>query len=308
VIEAGQDRTYAIEGPLDLRRTLGPLWRGRGDPTMRVGVDGVWRATRTLDGPATIHLAIDGGWLVARAWGGGAGWALDHAPAMAGLLDDPAGLDALTARYPLIREMARHHPGLRFPRTLAVMESLVPAIIEQKVTGDEAHRAWRGLVTTHGGPAPGPGGAHGMRLPPDPAVLATLPYFAFHGFGLERRRAETIRRVAARAGWLEAASDLGPEIGQARLRSLPGVGPWTAAEVAARAWGDPDAVSVGDYHLPNLVAWVLAREPRGTDERMLELLEPFRGQRGRVIRLIEVSGVRAERHGPRYAGRRIERI
>jgi 3-methyladenine DNA glycosylase/8-oxoguanine DNA glycosylase len=308
MIEAGQERRYPIEGLLDLRRTLAPLWRGRGDPTMRVGADGVWRATRTPRGPATIHLAVGRGQRIAHAWGDGAGWALENAPAMAGLLDDPAELDALAAGHPLVRELARHHPGLRFPRTLAVMEALVPAIIEQKVTGDEAHRAWRGLVTTHGQPAPGPAGSGGLRVPPDPATLAALPYFAFHRFGLERRRADAIRRVAARASWLEAASDLGRDIGQTRLRSLRGVGPWTAAEVAARAWGDPDAVSVGDYHLPNLVAWVLAREPRGTDARMLELLEPFRGQRGRVIRLIEVSGVRAERHGPRYAGRRIERI
>jgi 3-methyladenine DNA glycosylase/8-oxoguanine DNA glycosylase len=227
---------------------------------------------------------------------------------MAGLLDDPTALDALVGDHPLVRDLARRHPGLRFPRTLAVMEALVPAIVEQKVTGDEAHRAWRGLVATHGAPAPGPGAAAGMRVPPDAARLAALPYFGYHAFGLERRRAETIRRAAARATWLEAASGLAPEVREARLRSLPGVGPWTAAEVAARAWGDPDAVSVGDYHLPNLVAWALAREPRGTDERMLELLEPFRGQRGRVIRLLEVSAIRAERRGPRYAGRRIEQI
>ncbi len=302
------ERRVALSGPLDLSRTLGPLWRGRGDPTMRVGVDGVWRATRTPDGPATIHLAISGAELVARAWGDGADWALEHAPAMAGLLDDPAALAPLVAAQPLLRELARRHPGLRFPRTLAVMESIVPAIIEQKVTGAEAHRAWRGLVTKHGEPAPGPAGRAGMRIPPTPVTLAGLPYFGYHGFGLERRRAETIRAASARAAWLEAASDLDPEVREARLRSIPGVGPWTAAEVAARAWGDPDAVSVGDYHLPNLVAWLLARERGGTDERMLELLEPFRGQRGRVIRLLEVSGVRAERHGPRYAGRRIEGI
>lgn len=300
-----RERILRIDVPLDLRRTLAPLWRGRGDPTMRIGADGVWRATRTPNGPATVQLAVVDGALRARAWGGGAEWALEHAPAMAGLLDDPA---ALRTDHPRIRELARRHPGLRFPRTLAVLESLVPAIIEQKVTGDEAHRAWRGLVTSHGEVAPGPAGQAGMRVPPAPDRLAALPYYAYHGFGLERRRADTIRRVAARAGWLEAASDLSPEVGQARLRSIPGVGPWTAAEVAARAWGDPDAVSVGDYHLPGLVAWALAGEADGTDERMLELLEPFRGQRGRVIRLLEVAGIRAERHGPRYAGRRIERI
>lgn len=308
VADAAVERRFPLGGPLDLHRTLAPLWRGRGDPTMRVGPDGVWRATRTPDGPATIHLAIAGAELVARAWGDGTSWALDHAPAMAGLLDDRAAFEPLAATHPLVRDLARRHPGLRFPRTLAVMESLVPAIIEQKVTGNEAHRAWRGLVRAHGRPAPGPAGASGMHVPPDPAVLAALPYFAFHGFGLERRRAETILTVARRAAWLEAASELTPEIRSARLRSFPGVGPWTAAEVAARAWGDPDAVSVGDYHLPGVVTWALAREPDGTDERMLELLEPFRGQRGRVIRLIEVAGVRTERHGPRYAGRRIEQI
>jgi len=296
-------RTIRLDAPLDLRLTLAPLWRGRGDPTLRIGPDGVWRATRTPDGTATIHLVVRGPDLVAEAWGLGAAWALEHSPAMAGLLDDPAGL---RTDHPVIRDLARRNPGLRFPRTLAVMESLVPAIIEQKVTGNEAHRAWRGLVAVHGEPAPGPPGDAGMRVPTAPSVLAALPYFAFHPFGLERRRAETIRRVAAEASRLEALSDGPTEAAQARLRAIPGVGPWTAAEVAARAWGDPDAVSLGDYHLPNLVAWVLAGETRGTDERMLELLEPFRGQRGRVIRLLEVSGVRAERHGPRYAGRRIE--
>ncbi|MHB8674400.1 MAG: DNA-3-methyladenine glycosylase family protein [Candidatus Limnocylindrales bacterium] len=306
-------RTIRLDGPLDLGRTLAPLRRGRGDPTMRSGPDGVWRATRTPDGPATLHLAARDGAVDVEAWGDGAGWALDHAPGLVGLRDDPA---VFQTDHPLLRELARRHPGLRFPRTLAVLEALVPAIIEQKVTGDEAHRAWRGLVAAHGEPAPGTAGAAGagadgstaLRLPPAPEVLAALPYFAFHPFGLERRRAETIRRVAAAATRLEATTELPSAEGQVRLQAIPGVGPWTAAEVAARAWGDPDAVSVGDFHLPNLVAWALAREPRGTDERMLELLAPFAGQRGRVIRLLEVAGIAAPRHGPRYAGRRIESL
>ncbi|MBF6605874.1 MAG: DNA-3-methyladenine glycosylase 2 family protein [Chloroflexi bacterium] len=329
-------RTIRLDGPLDLGRTLAPLRRGRGDPTMRIGPDGVWRATRTPDGPATLHLAARDGAVDVEAWGDGAGWSLEHAGELIGLRDDPA---AFQADHPLLRELAGRHPGLRFPRTLGVVEALIPAIVEQKVTGDEAHRAWRGLVAAHGEPAPGPAGANGpagapgpmgaaganrhgetapgpagadgstgLRLPPAPEVLAALPYFAFHPFGLERRRAETIRRVAAAATRLEATTELPSAEGQARLQAIPGIGPWTAAEVAARAWGDPDAVSVGDFHLPNLVAWALAREPRGTDERMLELLAPFAGQRGRVIRLLEVAGIAAPRHGPRYAGRRIESL
>jgi 3-methyladenine DNA glycosylase/8-oxoguanine DNA glycosylase len=295
--------TIRVEGPLDLGLTLAPLWRGHGDPTMRIGRDGVWRATRTPEGPAAIHLQSRGDALELTAWGPGAGWALEAAPALAGLDDEPA---ALRTTHPLIRELARRRPGVRLPKSRAVFEALLPAVVEQKVTGAEAHRAFRRLVLAHGDRAPGPAGHAGMHVPPAPATLARLPYFSFHPFGLERRRAETIRRVAAEASRLEATTCLPSAEGQARLRSIPGIGPWTAAEVAARAWGDPDAVSVGDFHIPNLVAWALAHEPRGSDDRMLELLAPFAGQRGRVIRLLELSGIQPPRYGPRYAGRRIE--
>ena len=179
------------------------------------------------------------------------------------------------------------------------MGALLPAIMEQKVTGDEAGRrtgAWCGS----GEEAPGPGG---LRLPPSPETLAALPYWAYHPFGLEQRRADTIRRAAGRAAWLEAG---GPRPdAMARLQQLPGIGPWTAAETVRVAMGDPDAISVGDFHLPNLVAWVLAGEPRGDDARMLELLAPYAGQRARVIRLLELCGLRAPRYGPRFAGRSI---
>ena len=93
-----------------------------------------------------------------------------------------------------------------------------------------------------------------------------------------------------------------------RLRALPGVGAWTAAEVALVALGDADAVPIGDYHLPHMVAWNLAGEPRATDERMLELLEPFAGHRGRVIRLLTLGGAGAPRFGPRMQLRSIRRI
>jgi 3-methyladenine DNA glycosylase/8-oxoguanine DNA glycosylase len=296
-------RTIRPDGPLDLGLTLAPLWHGHGDPTMRIGRDGVWRATRTPDGPATLHLAQKRDALDATAWGPGAAWALEAARALAGLEDEPG---ALQTRHPLIRELARRRVGVRLPKSRAVFEAILPAIAEQKVTGAEAHRAFRRLVLAHGERAPGPAGDEGMRVQPAPETLARLPYFAFHPFGLERRRAETIRRVAGEANRLEATSQLTPTEGQARLRAIPGIGPWTAAEVAARAWGDPDAVSIGDFHIPKMVAWALAREPRGSDERMLELLAPFAGQRGRVIRLLELSGIQPPRYGPRYAGRRIE--
>jgi endonuclease III len=292
-----------LDGPLDVGRTLAPLARGRGDRTIRLAPDEVWWATRTVDGPATLHLRQIPGRLAAEASGPGADSVLRRLPTMLG---EPVAAD-LPSRHPLIDRLARRFPGVRVPRTEAVLDALVPAILEQKVTGEEARRAWRGLVARYGEPAPGPT-AWGLRLPPSPATLARLPYHAYHPFGVERRRAETIRRVAAHAAWLEATVELSFEAAHARLVSVAGIGPWTAAEVAVRALGDQDAVSVGDFHLPSLVTWALAGEPRGDDTRMLELLEPYRGKRAIVVRLLELGGPRRPRRAPRLAPRRIEAI
>jgi 3-methyladenine DNA glycosylase/8-oxoguanine DNA glycosylase len=293
-----------LDGPLDLGMTLAPLARGRGDRTIRLGPGQAWWATRTDEGPATLHLRQSPGRLAAEAFGPGADALLRRVPTLIGA-SGPA--DGLPTHNPLVTQLARRFPGVRLPRSEAVMDALVPAILEQKVTGEEAHRAWRGLVAVHGEPAPGPS-AWGLRLPPAPETLARLPYYAYHPFGIERRRADTIRRVAARATWLEATVDLSFAEAQARLVSILGIGPWTAAEVAVRALGDPDAVSVGDFHLPGLVTWALAGEPRGDDARMLELLEPYRGHRAIVVRLVELGGPQRPRRAPRLSPRRIEAI
>ncbi len=300
-------RTYRVTGALDLRRTLSPLSHGPGDATIRFGPGRAWWATRTPDGPVGLALAHDGRsaeTLTVEADGPGAERALDAIPTLLGGLEVPP-VPVPDGAHPLIARLGRIHPGVRIPRTAAVLESLVPAILEQKVTGREAHRAWAGLLRTYGEPAPGPPEWR-LRLSPAPEKLAGLPYYALHPFGIERRRADLIRAIASRAGWFEAIVDLPLETAYARLRSVPGIGPWTAAEVGVRALGDQDAVSVGDFHLPHLVAFALAGEPRGSDERMLELLEPYRGQRARVVRLLEMSGLQAPRYGPRLPERRID--
>jgi len=289
----------SFPAPTDLSLTLGPIAHGRGDPTIRFGPDGIWRATRTPEGPATLRLRPAEGGVEVSAWGPGAAVAVADAADLMGANDDPS---ALVPKHRLIGELVHRFPGLRLPRTNRPFESLLPAICEQKVAGVEARAAFRGIIASHGEPAPGPGG---LRLQPTAATLAALPYFAFHQFGLERRRADLIRHAAALAPRLDGAS---PAETYARLGAVPGIGPWTLAEVGRIAFGDPDAISVGDYHLPNLVAWALAREPRASDARMLELLEPYRGQRGRVQRLLEASGIQAPRYGPRMAPQRIARI
>jgi 3-methyladenine DNA glycosylase/8-oxoguanine DNA glycosylase len=289
----------ALPAPIDLPLTLGPIAHGRGDLTIRIARDGIWRATRMPDGPATIRLrAADSGVEIA-AWGAGAASAVAGAADLIGANDDPT---AFVPHHPLLSELVHRFPGLRLPRTNRPFEALLPAICEQKVSGVEARAAFRGIVAALGEDAPGPAG---LRLAPAPATLATLPYFAFHRFGLERRRADLIRRVAQLAPRFETGTRTEA---YARLAAVPGIGPWTLAEVGRIAFGDPDAVSVGDFHLPNVVAYALARELRADDARMLELLEPYRGQRGRVQRLIEASGIQAPRYGPRMAPQRIAEL
>jgi 3-methyladenine DNA glycosylase/8-oxoguanine DNA glycosylase len=278
------------------------LVRG-GDRTGRLADRQFWLALRTPGGPATLHLARDGAGLLATGHGPGAPWVLDRADAIAGLRDDVTGFAALAEAHPLVRRLARTLPGLRFPATGQIFPRLLLAILEQKVTGQEAHRAYRQLIRHFGEPAPGPAE---LLLPPDPEAVAATAYWTFHPFGVEQKRAQTILRAAVAARRLEQCAD--SAAATRRLTAIPGIGPWTAAEVVRTAYGDADAVSVGDYHIPNTVAWALAGEPRGTDERMLELLEPFRGHRGRVCELLVAGGIGAPRFGPRMPIRSFARF
>jgi 3-methyladenine DNA glycosylase/8-oxoguanine DNA glycosylase len=292
-------RTIRLPFALDLRRSLRPLRLGKHDPTVNLAATTMVRATRTPAGPATVRVDHQGDRLAVEAWGDGADWALATAPAALGLLDDRDGFDP---DHPVVADLHHHADGLRLPRTSRVVEALVPAILSQRVTGFEAKRSFRQLVERWGEPAPGPGG---LTLVPPPEVIAELGYYELHVLGVEKRRADTLKRACAHAARLEAAGESGTGALRDRLHAIPGIGIWTVAEVTRLAHGDADAVSVGDYHLKHIVSFALAGEPRGTDDRMLQLLEPFAGHRGRVCLLIETSGISAPRYGPRL---RIEPI
>ncbi len=230
-------RTFPLTGPLDLRRTMLPLMRGTGDPTMRIGEQEVWRATRTPDGPATLHLTLDGDRLLAEAWGPSADEILEDAPGWAGLLDDD---QHFRPQHRVVTDLHRRLRGMRLTRTRRPVEALVAAVLEQKVTGLEARRAYRRLALAAGEPAPGP---VELVTPPDPTAVAAMPSFRMHPFGVERRRAERLIALCARAREIDALASLSPAIARDRLETFPGIGPWTAAEVARLALGDPDAVS-----------------------------------------------------------------
>jgi 3-methyladenine DNA glycosylase/8-oxoguanine DNA glycosylase len=308
-------RVVPLEASLDLRSVLGPLVRGAGDPTMRVAAGAAIRASVTPDGPGALELRVmappgEPPSVHAWAWGPGAGHLLDGVPALLGLDDDDHGFQP--GHHRLVAQLARGR-RVRLGRTGAVWEALLPAILEQKITGTEAWRNYRRLVRAHGTPAPGP---LALWCPPTAAQIAVLPAFRFVALGIEPRRATLLRRMATEARRFEAfaaaarrpgAGGVGAANLAAALRAHAGIGPWTAAEVTLRALGDPDAVSVGDAHLSHLVGFALTGEPRATDERMLELLAPWAGHRARVVRLLEGSGIRPPRFGPRVAPRDLSR-
>jgi hypothetical protein len=278
--------------PQDLRRTVRPHRVGD-DPTTLVGSTELWRATLTPVGPGTLHVRWPNGIVDAEAWGPAAQWLLDRVHDLLGGRDVPFRFGP--GSHPAILAAQRNHPGLRLSNGHSVYHTLLPTIIGQRVTSREARRSWRRIVLALGRPAPGP---VDLRLPPEPRALAAKPYWWFHPFGIEKKRADTLREVGAHAERLFAVEDATPSTAAEVLLRLRGVGPWTIGASFGHALGDTDAVAVGDFHLKNYVAWTLAGEPRGTDERMLELLAPYTGQRARVIALLAANGWSAPRFGP----------
>ncbi|MCW2616720.1 MAG: putative repair protein [Frankiales bacterium] len=288
--------TWRPQLPIDVRRTLSPLRRGRADPTHRVTDDGaVWRTTLTGTGPATYRITQRGLHEVqAQAWGDGAEEVVVGLPDLLGARD---AADGFEPRHRLLADAAARHPGLRVPRTGRVVEALVPAVLEQKVTGKEARQSFRTLVLRFGTPAPGPA-PDGMAVPPSAEAWRHVPSWEWHRAGVDPKRSRTICLAMRYAARLEQAVGMAPDEAAGRLTAVPGIGAWTVAEIAQRALGDSDALSVGDYHLSQYVGWALTGRPLD-DDGMVALLAPWRPHRYRVVRLLECSGYAKPRFGPR---------
>ncbi|MEO3979013.1 DNA-3-methyladenine glycosylase 2 family protein [Streptomyces sp. CAU 1734] len=291
---------HVPRGPLDLGLVLTPLRRGPADPTYRMTPDGAfWRTARTPEGPGTLRITPTAptAEISAQAWGPGAEWLLEALPALLGEADD-ADAEAFVPRHRLVAFARHRRPGLRLTRTGLVLESLIPSILEQKVTTDEAYRAWRLLVRRYGEPAPGPAGA-GLSVVPDARTWAMIPSWEWHRAGVDDKRAATIVRAARAARRMEEAAAMDPVRAMARLELIPGIGPWTSAETVQRSNGAADAVTTGDLHLPGIVGWALAGDRHADDAAMLELLAPYEGQRHRAARLILLSGRVPPRRTPK---------
>ncbi|MGW5645711.1 DNA-3-methyladenine glycosylase family protein [Saccharopolyspora sp. NPDC003752] len=288
-------RTWRPPHPLDLPRVLAPLRRGNGDPTTRVDASGeVWWATTTQVGPTTLRLQKDhAGTVTATAWGQGASFVLDNVPDLLGASDDDSGFVAV---HDVVERGRRASRGVRLCASGRVWDVLVAAVLEQKVTNREAWRSWRELCRRFGSRAPGP--VDGLWAAPDPLQLRQIRDWEWHRAGIDGARRRTLLAAASVAGRLERAVELRGVEGRELLQKVPGIGPWTAAEVAQRAWGDPDAVSVGDFHLPTIVGTALVGRPLD-DEGMLEALAPYEGHRHRAVRYLGAAGVQRPRYAPR---------
>jgi 3-methyladenine DNA glycosylase/8-oxoguanine DNA glycosylase len=291
------ERTVTFPGPASPGATLAPLRRGPGDPTFQITPDrAIWRTSLLSSGPVTARITRTGPASVrAQAWGDGAEEFAEALPAYLGAHDEDPDF---APTDPIVAAALRAAPHLRLGRTDRVLEAIIPAVLEQRVPGKDAFRAWRLLVTKCGTAAPGPAPAR-MRVMPAAEVWRRIPSWEFHRANVDPGRARTIVGVAARADALERLAARAPAAARDALMSLPGVGIWTAAETAQRAFGDADALSIGDYHISKMIGWTLVGHPVD-DDGMVELLEPMRPHRHRVVRLLEVSGLAREpRRGPR---------
>lgn len=307
-------RTWTPPGDeaYDPHRSLAVLRRGPYDPAFQAVRDGtgtLWRATRTPLGPATLRLVPGGPGSAVRAtaWGPGADWVLAALPALLGAADGQAAR-AFVPHHRLVAEALRRHRGLRLIRTGLVLESLIPGILEQRVTTHEAYRSWRLLLRRFGEAAPGPGAALGMWVMPEPRAFARIPSWEWQRAGVDGSRSATVLRAVRVARRLEEAAGMDLPRAMARLRAVDGIGPWTAAETLQRSNGEPDALTVGDLHLPGTIGYALAGERDADDGRMLELLTPYAGQRHRAARLILLTGQAPPRRAPRMPRMDIARL
>lgn len=296
------ERTLTFPGPVSPAQTLGPQRRGPRDPCFQIADGAIWRTSLQRSGPVTGRISRESPDTVhCQAWGEGADEFVGNLPALLGADDDAGGFHP---SHPTVALAAQRVPHLRIGRTGRVLESLIPAVLEQRVQGIDSFRSWRLLVTAHGTPAPGPA-PDGMRVPPPAEVWRRIPSWEFHRANVDPGRARTIVGCAQRADALERLCTRPAAEARESLTSLPGVGIWTAAETAQRALGDADALSVGDYHLATMIGWTLLGRPID-DPAMEELLEPMRPHRYRVVRLLEVSRLaRLPRRGPRLPVQRI---
>ena len=292
-------RQWRPAWPCPVPEVLAQQRRGAGDPTQRTDATGrIWRALGTPEGPATVCVTsvASAGVVEATGWGPGSDWALETLPALLGAEDDPSGF---VGHHSAVSEGLRRNPHWRLGRTNRIMEALVASVLEQKVTGKQAFGSFRELVTRHGQPAPGPGAEVGLFVQPSPQTIAAIPSWEWLKLGVDPARSRTLVSACRLADSVERIASA-PHEADRRLRSIPGIGQWTSAEVRKRSLGDIDAVSFGDYHLAKQLGWAFLGHDI-TDDELGVILQPYTPQRGRAVAMAYLGGQARPRRGPRMS-------
>lgn len=314
--------------PVNLKFVVAPWMRGKQDPVAQVGRGAsfsFWTSTRGSSANVLIRLEQPLGKaptlhekylspIHVRLWAEKtpAGLAAletvsQQLPAWLGFYDDWTAFtssESFSLLPEKLKDSYRQNVGLRLGATHEIFKNTVASIGEQRVTGIEAMGGLRAILRQYAEPVFATGLADqpaAMLFFPAPTVIEQVPSWTWHRAGYDRARSETIVRLAQRADSLErmGGSDSVQNLAAA-LNSVPGIGPWTIAEVLQRTHGHPDAISVGDYHLAHHVGWVFDGV-RGNDARMVQLLAPFAGNRHRVVTLMKAAGLAEPRKAPRYA-------
>lgn len=281
----GIAREIEVPVPYDLGSSFVMQRIGGGDPTARRERGRFVKSARSPEGPVTVELTeIRAGLIGARAWGPGASWTLDRVFGWLGGDDHPETFAPASER---VVKLVREVPGLRLGCSPFPYDLHASFVLQQRVTHGEAAASYYAIARRFGDDAPGP---YGTVIFPAYDVLRRVPSYELMRLGVEQKRAGALMEAARLATRVQAAAERSLEEARKLLYAIPGTGPWTAEHMMGFAFGDPDAVPTGDVHIPHDVSFTLTGEPWGSDERMVELLEPFRGHRFRVLRLVALAG------------------
>ena len=266
-------------GRIDLNQTLSWHRSGKSDPTSREAPGEFVKAFRTPDGPVTLYVQqLPRAWRF-QAWGAGRDWILDRADQLLQPTDPP-----LPRHHPLVEQLDRARGGLRVTRTPWIEDLVVATILQQRVQTRDAFRAFGQLARLRPEPAPGP---FTLLLAPRVYRVATPAHLA--QLGVEEKRGSTLLRLHALEKRLERAYDATHEEVRCWLQSVRGIGPWTCESVMGLGMGDPDALPTGDLHYPHTISERLTGYRWSSDQEMEQHLEPYRGVRFRVLRLLVSS-------------------
>ena len=284
--------TLSVPTDYSLKRSLTSLCSRRRDPTICPGDRHASFSLLTPDEPVVVGAKLSGKCLDIETEGSGTCWLRPKLTELFGLQDNPR----LFTPAGRVRDLLKRFPSTRPPRLPVVFQRLVQIVLHQLVAWGEASDGWRLMTRRYGETAPG---ESGLLVGPTPAKLRSLAWYDLVTCDILPRHARLILKLTREHSRIERIWSAGDKKLIECLCRIPGIGEWTIQKLRGSCLGDSDAAVTGDYGLPHCVCWYFRRQPRSTNEEILELLEPYRGHRYRVQQLLMHAGIRAPRRGPR---------